>query len=80
MFFQPIDILMHTAGTHYHNEDPAGYVQHLCKTLHDVHALASAKLRAQLKYQKQSYDLRLQQSNYEIGDFVYRLNSATKNR
>ena len=50
--FQPIDILMCTAGTHYHNEDPAGYVQHLHKTLHDVHALASAKLRAQLKYQK----------------------------
>ena len=50
--FQPIDILMRTAGTHYQNEDPAGYVQHLRKTLHDVHTLASTKLRTQLKYQK----------------------------
>ena len=31
--FQPIDILMRTAGEHFRDEDPAGYVQHLCQVL-----------------------------------------------
>ena len=48
--FQPIAIVMRTVGTHYQNEDPTGYVQHLRKTLQDVHTLASTKLRTQLKY------------------------------
>ena len=42
--FQPIDILMQTAGEHFHEENPAGYVQHLCQVLKDVHTSASKKL------------------------------------
>ena len=50
--FQPIDILMGTAGEHFHDENPAGYVQHLRQVLKDVHTLASKKLQTQLNYQK----------------------------
>ena len=76
--FQPIDFLMRTAGEHFRDEDPAGYVQHLCQVLRDVYTLASKKLRTQLNYQKCYYNLKLEENHYEVGDFVYRLNGATK--
>ena len=76
--FQPIDILMRTAGEHFRDEDPAGYVKHLCQVLRDIHTLASKKLQKQLNYQKRYYDLKLEENHYEVGDFVYRLNGATK--
>ena len=76
--FQPIDILMRTAGEHFRDENPAGYVKHLRQVLRDVHNLASQKLRTQLNYQKRQYDLRLEENHYEVGDFVYRLNGASK--
>ena len=76
--FKPIDILMRTAGEHYRDENPAGYVQHLRKVLREVHDLAAKKLRTQLKYQQRNYDLKLQETHYEVGDFVYRLNGASK--
>ena len=40
--------------------------------------MASQKLRTQLKYQKRQYDLKLEENHYEVGDFVYRLNSTSK--
>ena len=40
--------------------------------------MASQKLRTQLKYQKRPYDLKLEENHYEVGDFVYRLNSTSK--
>ena len=76
--FTPIDILMRTAGEHYWDENPAGYVQHLRKVLREVHDLATKKLRSQLKYQQRAYDLKLQETHYEVGDFVYWLNGASK--
>ena len=69
--FQPIDILMWTAGEHFRDENPARYVQHLHQVLKDVHTLASKKLRTQLNYQKRYYDLKREENHYEAGDFVY---------
>ena len=31
-----------------------------------------------MKYQQRNYDLKLQETHYEVGDFVYRLNGASK--
>ena len=76
--FQPIDILFHTQGDHFKDENPAGYVGHVRATLKEVHALATKHLRSMLRYQKRYYDLRLQENHYEVGDFVYRLNNASK--
>ena len=77
---QPIDILMRTQGSgdDHWEESPADYVTHLKTVLREVHKLASEKLRTQLKYQKRHYDLKLQQVHYEVGNLVYKLNSATK--
>ena len=63
---------------HFRDEDPAGYVQHLHQVLRDIHSLASKKLQTQLNYQKRYYDLKLEENHYEVGDFVYQLNGATK--
>ena len=76
--FTPIDILMCTAGEHYWDENPAGYVQHLHKVLREVHDLATKKLQNQLKYQQRAYDLKFQETYNEVGDFVYWLNDASK--
>ena len=40
--------------------------------------MASQRLRTQLKYQKRQYALKLEEKHYEVGDFVYRLNSTSK--
>ena len=76
--FKPIDILMHTSGEHYRDENPVGYVKHLHNILREVHHLAAKKLRIQLKYQQRNYDLKLQETHYEVGDFIYWLNGASK--
>ena len=76
--FTPIDILMHTAGEHYQDKNPAGYVQHLHKVLREVHDLVTKKLPTQLKYQQRAYDLKLQETHYEVGNFIYWLNGASK--
>ena len=76
--FTPIDILMRTAGEHYWDENPAGYVQHLHKVLSEVHDLATKKLQNQLKYQQRAYDLKFQETHDEVGDFIYWLNDASK--
>ena len=76
--FQPVNILMCTAGEYYKDENPVGYVQHLRKGLREVHDLVAKKLRTQLKYQQRNYDLKLQETHYEVGDFVYQLNGASK--
>ena len=64
--FQPIDILMRTAGEHFRDENPAGYVQHLRQVLRDVHSLASKKLRTQLNCQKRYYDLKLEEITMKL--------------
>jgi hypothetical protein len=75
---QPIDILFRSAGEQFRNENPAEYVKHLRETLREVHELAAEKLRTQLRYQKRTYDLKLFERHYEVGDLVYRLNGASK--
>ena len=40
--------------------------------------MATHKLRSQMQYQKWTYDLKLQENHYEVGDFVFRCNKASK--
>ena len=75
---QPVDILMGTEGAEMRDENPSAYLTRLCKTLEEVHQLARENLRSHLCYQKRTYDLKLQQNHYEVGDLVYRLNQVTK--
>ena len=76
--FQPVDILMGTEGAAVKDENPSEYLCKLCKTLPEVHRLASEHLKSGLCYQKKTYDLKLQQAHFKVGDFVYKLNAVNK--
>ena len=76
--FQPVDILMGTEGATLRDEDPSTYLKKLHKTLQEVHQLAQEHLHTGLCYQKKTYDLKLQESHFEVGDLVYRLNAVSK--
>ena len=76
--FQPVDILMGTEGATLRDEDPSTYLKKLHKTLQEVHQLAREHLCTGLCYQKKTYDLKLQESHFEVGDLVYRLNAVSK--
>ena len=69
---------MGTEGVEMRDENPSAYLTRLRKTLQEVHQLARENLRSSLCYQKRTYDLKLQQNHYEVGDLVYRLNQVTK--
>ena len=76
--FQPVDILMGTEGATLCDEDPSTYLKKLHKTLQEVHQLAQEHLHTGLCYQKKTYDLKLQESHFEVGDPVYWLNAVSK--
>ena len=76
--FQPVDILISTADAAVRDENPSEYLCKLCKTTPKVHRLASEHLKSGLCYQKKTYDLKLQQAHFKVGDFVYKLNAVNK--
>ena len=75
---QPVDILFGAALRTDDDVDPADYVKQLRKKLREIHSLATQKMRSQIQYQKQTYNLKLQEYHYEVGDFVFRCNKASK--
>ena len=76
--FQPVDILMGVEGAMMRDENPPEYLKRLRKTLQEVHCLAQEHLRTNLCYQKKTYDLKLQQNWFDVGDFVYKMNAVSK--
>ena len=76
--FQPVDILMGTEGATVGDENPSEYLCKLCKTLPKVHRLASEHLKSGLCYQKKTFDLKLQQAHFEVGHYMYKLNTVNK--
>ena len=68
---QPIDVLFGAALRGEGSQDPGIYLKHLQEVLQEVHALASTKLHSQMHYQKWTYDLKLQEHYYEVGDLVF---------
>ena len=60
------------------DDNPSEYLCKLHGTLIEVHRLASEHLKAALCYQKKTYDLKLQQKHFVLGDFVYKLNVINK--
>ena len=75
---QPVDILFGAALRMEDDVDPADYVKQLCQKLREIHSLATQKMRSQMQYQKRNYDLKLQEYHYDVGDFVFRCNKASK--
>ena len=75
---QPIDVLFGAALRGEGSQDPGIYLKHLREVLQEVHALAATKLCSQMHYQKWTYDLKLQEHHYEVGDLVFRRREAQK--
>jgi len=75
---QPVDLIVGTALTADGFDSPASYVKNLRDELQRAHSLAGTRLKSAVCRQKKDYDVRLNQHQYETGDLVYRVNSATK--
>ena len=75
---QPIDVLFGAALKGESAEEPGPYLKHLRESLREIHSMAASKLRSQMQYQKCTYDLRLQEHHYEVGDFMFRHRDACK--
>ena len=75
--YTPTNIIFQTPGDET-EEEPATYVEKLRRTLQKAHQVAASHLKTQLGYRKRYGNLRLCEKTYDVGDFVYRLNQATK--
>jgi hypothetical protein len=74
----PADFMLGKAETNLAELDTVSYVRKLRETLASVHQRAREKLRTSQQRQKQDYDLRILETQYQIGDLVYLLGSSTK--
>ena len=54
------------------------YVKKLDEVLRETHGIARNNLKGTLRTRKRDYDVKLNQATYEVGDFVYKINSATR--
>jgi transposase InsO family protein len=60
------------------NAEPAPYVQQLQEQLRDVHECARNKLGVALQERKRTYDQKVLEDVYDLGDLVYLLNGTSK--
>ena len=72
----PIDLMIGTIETT--NLSSSEYVVRLKNILQQVHQLARDNLLSSQLRQKKDFDLRLKVKTYEVGDLVYKLDSAKK--
>ena len=75
---RPIDLMLGVEYANMHQNDPAQWVQKLRETLKQVHEVARTNLKSSIHRQKRDYDLRVNLKKYNIGDVVYKINSASK--
>ena len=54
------------------------YIKRLDFVMRETHRIARENLKGTLLRRKRDYDVKLKQESYEVGDFVYKLNFATK--
>ena len=76
--FQPVDILMGAERAMMKDENPSEYLKRLQKTLQEVHHLAREHLQTNLCYHKKTHDLKLQQNQFNVSDFVHKMNAVSK--
>lgn len=73
----PADVIFGTSKSDGDLE-PGPYVSALREKLRLAHRLAREKLNSSQEYQKRTYDLKLSQKTYEVGDLVYQLQTTHK--
>ena len=59
------------------SQNPGNYVGKLTANLQNAHEVARSNLKTTTKRMKRDYDLRILERNYEVGDVVHILNTAS---
>ena len=70
----PASLMFPQKGEHFEEDN---YAHQLAQDLQSAHECARGKLKAATKRMNGNYDLRLLERNYEVGDAVYVLDTAT---
>lgn len=74
---QPVDIVIGVAENQQ-PQVPSDFVDELEEVMTQVHAIARENLHNAQMRQKQTYDLRLHNHTYDVGDLIYMIDSSTK--
>ena len=74
---QPVDIMI-GVGEHQNPQDKCDYVEELKDALRKVHIITRENLHEGKMRQKKTHDLRIHHHKYDVGDFVYMVDSSTK--
>ena len=75
---RPIDLMLGVEHVNMHQNDPVQWVQNLREAPRQVHEVAPSNIQTSLQRQKCDYDLHVNLKKYNVGDVVYKINSASK--
>ena len=75
---KPADIIFNLVGNKQAAVGELEYVKKLRKTLERVHEIERKNLQAVQKRQKRTYDLKMVENSFEVGDLVLKLKAAGK--
>jgi transposase InsO family protein/predicted aspartyl protease len=73
----PLELVTGVSRSNNSPKAPAEHVKQLSDRLKEVHTLARENIGLTQRHQKRTYDLKLRQHVFQIGDLVYRLDSAS---
>lgn len=74
---QPVDLIFKQPATEVVQHNVNQYVKNLADALGEAHELARENPKTSHQTMKQYYDLRVRECQYNVGDLVYRLDTAT---
>ncbi|VDI57430.1 Hypothetical predicted protein [Mytilus galloprovincialis] len=74
----PVDLLMGTSHARGNNKQPSEFIRDLKQVMEEVHSIVRENIQSAQFRQKRDYDTKLFQRTYDVGDAVYRIDSATK--
>lgn len=74
---QPVDLIFRQLATYAVHQGFNQYVKDLADALGEAHKVARENLKNSHQTMKNYYDLRLMEFQYNVGDLVYRLDTAT---
>ena len=75
---RPLDLVFETENTSTKQKQPHEFALELKKRLSEVHALAREAIGGLQLYQKRYFDYTKNQTSFQEGDVVYKLNKASK--
>ncbi|CAG2198563.1 unnamed protein product [Mytilus edulis] len=69
---------MGTSHASGNNKQPSEFIRDLKQVMEEVHAIVRENIQSAQFRQKRDYDTKLFERTYDVGDTVYRIDSATK--